>query len=68
MKPIIKYRIGTVGIQHYVAYIISVNDGWYTSAHLLTARQRRVLKQSKELRARLKHDLEQQFWRYIGAK
>lgn len=68
MKPKIRFQIGTISEQRLVAYIITVNDGWYTSAHLLTARQRDVLKKSKELRTRLKHDLEQTFWRYIGAK
>lgn len=67
MSPNIKYQISTVGDTRLVAYVISVNNGWYTSAHLLTRRQRIVLRKSKELRMRLKKDLERRFWRYIGA-
>jgi len=68
MKPDFKFSIGTISDLRLVGYVISVNHGWYTAAHLLTTRQRKALTKSKELRARLKQDLEQRFWRHIGAK
>ncbi len=72
MKPKLKFQIATVSDMRLIAYVISVNDGWYTAAHLLTKNQRAALRQhnarSAWLRSKLKTQLEQKFWRFIGGQ
>jgi len=66
-KPDIKFQVATVGEHKALAYVISVNNGWYTNAHLLSLEQRKMMIKSKALRNLYKHKLTAKFWRYIGA-
>lgn len=67
MKPKIKFEVGTVGPEEYLAYIMTINSGWYTTGKLITPAQRKMLIKRPVLRQQMKWVLEKRFWRYIGA-